>query len=96
MPGYAWFLRIACFISTASTQRPTSGQNIQGDNMSAIDTNRVHGGAGSLGIGSKICAELTAWNDARVTKNALNRLTDRELDDIGLNRGDIERIAYLR
>ena len=31
-----------------------------------------------------------------VTKNALNRLTDRELDDIGLNRGDIERIAYLR
>lgn len=29
----------------------------------------------------------------RVTKNALSRLSDRELDDIGLCRGDIERIA---
>ncbi len=64
--------------------------------MSAIDTNRVHGGTRSIGFGSKVWAVLTAWNDARVTKNALNRLTDRELDDIGLNRGDIERIAYLR
>lgn len=64
--------------------------------MSAIDTNRVHGGARSFGIGSKLWAAVTAWNNARVTKSALNRLTDRELDDIGLNRGDIERIAYLR
>ena len=61
--------------------------------MSAIDTNRVHGGTGSFGIGSKIWAAVTAWNDARVTKNALNRLTDRELDDIGLTRGDIETVA---
>ena len=38
--------------------------------MSAIDTNRVHGGTGSFGIGSKIWAAVTAWNDARVTKNA--------------------------
>lgn len=63
--------------------------------MSAIDTNRVHGGAGSFGIGS-ILAALAAWNDARVTKNALSRLTDRELDDIGLCRGDIDRIAHAR
>ncbi|WP_423207879.1 DUF1127 domain-containing protein [Paracoccus yeei] len=63
--------------------------------MSAIDTNRVHGGAGSFGIGS-IFAVLAAWNDARVTKNALSRLTDRELDDIGLCRGDIDRIAHAR
>ena len=33
---------------------------------------------------------LSAWNDARVTRNALGKLTDRELDDIGLCRGDIE------
>ncbi|MFC3570498.1 DUF1127 domain-containing protein [Paracoccus sp. TOH] len=64
--------------------------------MSAIDTNRIHGGAGSFGIGSKIWATLSAWNDARVTKNALSRLSDRELDDIGLCRGDIERIARAR
>ena len=61
--------------------------------MSAIDTNRVHGGTGSFGIGSKIWAAVTAWNDARITKNALGRLTDRELDDIGLTRGDIEQVA---
>ena len=55
-----------------------------------------NGGAGSIGIGSKIWATLSAWNDARVTRNALSRLSDRELDDIGLCRGDIERIARAR
>ncbi len=35
----------------------------------------------------------TLWNDARMTRQALDRLTDRELDDIGLCRGDIEDIA---
>lgn len=29
------------------------------------------------------------WNDARVTRNALAKLSDRELDDIGLCRADI-------
>ena len=33
------------------------------------------------------------WNDARVTRNALGKLTDRELDDIGLCRGDIEMLG---
>ena len=33
------------------------------------------------------------WNDARVTRKALGNLTDRELDDIGLCRGDIEMIG---
>lgn len=64
-----------------------------GEEMSAIDTNRVHSGTRSIGFGSKLWAAMTAWNDMRVTKNALNRLSDRELDDIGLNRGDIDRIA---
>lgn len=61
--------------------------------MSAIDTNRIHGGAGSIGFGSKLLAAVAAWNDARMTKNALSRLSDRELDDIGLSRGDIEMVA---
>ncbi len=29
------------------------------------------------------------WNQARVTKNELSKLTARELADIGLTRGDI-------
>ena len=39
---------------------------------------------------SNVFAVLSAWNDARVTRKALNKLSDRELDDIGLCRGDIE------
>lgn len=36
---------------------------------------------------------LKAWNSARVTRNALHRLSNRELDDIGLSRGEIELIG---
>ena len=43
-------------------------------------------------IGETI-ALFAAWNDARVTRKALGKLTDRELDDIGLCRGDIEMIG---
>ncbi|WP_045387225.1 DUF1127 domain-containing protein [Falsirhodobacter sp. alg1] len=32
------------------------------------------------------------WNDARLTRRALNKLSDRELDDIGLCRADIAKI----
>jgi len=33
------------------------------------------------------------WNDGRVTRKALSKLSNRELDDIGLCRGDIEMIG---
>ena len=33
------------------------------------------------------------WNAARITRNALSKLSNRELDDIGLCRGDIELIG---
>jgi uncharacterized protein YjiS (DUF1127 family) len=39
---------------------------------------------------------VSDWNDARVTRKALGKLTDRELDDIGLCRGDIDEIAAAR
>lgn len=42
---------------------------------------------------SNLFAAVTAWNDARVTRNALAKLSDRELDDIGLCRGDIDDIG---
>lgn len=41
---------------------------------------------------ARIAGALADWNDRRLTRNALSRLTDRELDDIGLNRGDIDVI----
>ncbi|MBL9075129.1 DUF1127 domain-containing protein [Tabrizicola sp.] len=42
---------------------------------------------------SNAVAAFQAWNDARVTRNALSKLSDRELDDIGLCRGDVDVIG---
>lgn len=41
------------------------------------------------------CAVI-AWNNARATQNALAKLSDHELNDIGLSRGDIARIGENR
>lgn len=64
--------------------------------MSVIDFTRAPASAApTTGFFSKLVATISAWNDARQTRNALNRLTDRELDDIGLCRGDIQRVARM-
>ena len=42
---------------------------------------------------TEVTARFSAWNDARVTRKALAKLSDRELEDIGLCRGDIELIG---
>jgi len=36
---------------------------------------------------------ISAWRRYRATYNQLARLSDRELNDVGLTRFDIERIA---
>lgn len=36
---------------------------------------------------------FVAWNNARKTRNALYALSNRELDDIGLCRADIDMIG---
>lgn len=36
---------------------------------------------------------VAAWNDARITRNSLGKLTARELEDIGLSFADIDLIA---
>jgi len=35
------------------------------------------------------------WREHRRVIKELNRLTNRELADIGLNRGDIDRLVWL-
>ena len=45
------------------------------------------------GIFSNALAALAAWNESRATRSALSQLTDRELDDIGLSRSEIDIIA---
>ena len=36
---------------------------------------------------------LSTWNTRRATRNALHKLSNRELDDIGLCRGDIDLLG---
>ena len=35
------------------------------------------------------------WSDHRAAVKILNRLSDRELKDIGINRSDIDRMVWL-
>ena len=62
--------------------------------MSTIETNRSATAAGGVGnVVAQIVSLFASWRETRVTRRELGRLSDRELDDIGLCRGDIERIA---
>ncbi|RRH73485.1 DUF1127 domain-containing protein [Falsigemmobacter faecalis] len=68
--------------------------------MAAFETTRPMQGSIGGGLSSffrSVTERLLQWNDLRVTRKALARLSDRELDDIGLCRGDLENIsAHLR
>lgn len=48
----------------------------------------VFGRASGFSFGD-LFAWFSVWNDRRVTRDALSKLSDRELNDIGLCRGDI-------
>ena len=65
--------------------------------MTTYDVNTSAGPSSHTGrtrsIFATLLAKVHAWNDARITRQTLNALDDRELDDIGLSRGDIERIV---
>lgn len=49
--------------------------------------------AGAQDFVSQMVASVSLWNQARRTRAALEKLSDYELEDIGLTRGDIEIIA---
>ena len=65
--------------------------------MAAIDNTRAQIGTGFFArindLFTNAFSTLSTWNDARVTRNALSQLSDRELEDIGLCRGDIEYVS---
>lgn len=66
--------------------------------MTTFDTTRTTYGTASavsrfFALVSSAITAVTIWNDARVTRNALASLTDRELEDIGLSRSDIDTVA---
>ncbi len=64
-----------------------------GELMSTIETNRSVAVGGVGNVVAHIVSLVASWRETRVTRRELSRLSDRELDDIGLCRGDIERIA---
>ncbi|WP_294614649.1 DUF1127 domain-containing protein [Roseovarius sp.] len=62
--------------------------------MAVIDTTSAHNAsAGFGGLFARALGAVSTWNERRATRNALSQLSDRELDDIGLVRGDINEVA---
>jgi len=63
--------------------------------MAAIEYARVTNGRTGRIVSflTSALGAVAAWNDARLTRNALIKLSDRELEDIGLIRGDIDDVA---
>ncbi|KEJ88221.1 DUF1127 domain-containing protein [Sulfitobacter donghicola] len=66
--------------------------------MAAFDTTRTNYGVASFAnrtfaFVADLAHAISAWNDARATNKALSALSNRELEDIGLVRGDIDAVA---
>lgn len=69
--------------------------------MAVLDQNRsvsdISIFAGHFGrVVASTVAAIVDWNNARLTRNTLAALTDRELDDIGLTRGDVDLVASVQ
>lgn len=67
--------------------------------MAVIETHRRHGfraatPARLTAVMRSLALSMREWNDVRATRAALRKLSDRELEDIGLNRGDIETLDF--
>lgn len=66
--------------------------------MAAIETHRS-AAAPAAGIISSFVLRtfgaLQTWNDERITRKALSKLTARELEDIGLTYADVDTIGTI-
>lgn len=66
--------------------------------MAAFDTTgpaTVLNAGGFSTFMTNMIGAIATWNDARVTRKALSKLTARELDDIGLTYADLDKIGTL-
>lgn len=62
--------------------------------MAVLDHTRSTRSGHGTGVLSNIIGAFSAWNDARLTRKALAQLSDRELEDIGLVRADIDQMEF--
>jgi uncharacterized protein YjiS (DUF1127 family) len=66
--------------------------------MAAIENTRSVTALNAGAISSffaNVVGSVAAWNDARITRKALSKLTARELDDIGLTLADVSAIGAI-
>ncbi|MEL6208195.1 MAG: DUF1127 domain-containing protein [Pseudomonadota bacterium] len=61
--------------------------------MAFFDTSRPANAGQLRRAVATLFTDFAAWRDARATRTALNKLTDRELSDIGLQRSDFDEMA---
>lgn len=65
--------------------------------LSSLSSTGTHGAARSGGATGSLLERLSGWlaeqRRYRRTVAELSTLTDRELDDIGITRGDVEFVA---
>jgi len=65
--------------------------------MAAYENTRALAGSQAFGslsnFAHSITSALATWNDKRTTRNSLSKLSDRELEDIGLSRSVIEDVV---
>lgn len=61
--------------------------------MTALELNRSVLGGGLGQFVATLFARVSNARDVRETRRALGRLSDRELDDIGLTRSDIDLVV---
>ena len=62
--------------------------------MSAVEMSHNHAAGGLGQVFARATAMIAAWNNARITRRELSKLSDRELEDIGLCRADIDTVIY--
>ena len=64
--------------------------------MSVASTSDLARSSGKgLALFTDVFTAINNWNDRRLTRSSLSRLSDRQLEDIGLCRGDIETFTRL-
>lgn len=60
--------------------------------MAAIETSHAVNGIFGQTL-TRVTTAIASYFEVRSTRKALSQLSDRELDDIGLTRSDIEQIG---
>ena len=64
--------------------------------MSVVSTSDLARSSGKRSaLFTNVFAVINNWNDRRLTRTSLSRLSDRQLEDIGLCRGDIDNFKRL-